>query len=58
MAKTVFYSWQSDCQKSTNRTFIEEALKKAIKEVSTGIEILKAVREDVLVFDKDTKDVP
>lgn len=58
MANTVFYSWQSDCPNSTNRTFIEEALKKAIKEISTGIEVLKAVREDLLEFDKDTQGVP
>lgn len=58
MANTVFYSWQSDCPNSTNRTFIEDALKKAIKEVSADIEVLKAVREDLLVFDKDTQEVP
>ena len=57
MAITVFYSWQSDCPNSTNRTFIEEALKKAIKEVSTDIEVLKAERDGPLELDKDTQGV-
>lgn len=58
MAKTVFYSWQSDCPNSTNRTFIEDALEKAIKEVSSDIEVLKAERDGPLELDKDTQGVP
>lgn len=58
MANTVFYSWQSDCPNSTNRSFIEDSLKEAIKKVSTDIEVQKAVRHDQLEFDKDTQEVP
>lgn len=57
MAITVFYSWQSDCPNSTNRTFIEDALKKAIKEVSADIEVLKAERDGPIELDKDTQGV-
>ncbi|WP_447963332.1 hypothetical protein [Nitrospira sp. Ecomares 2.1] len=58
MANTVFYSWQSDCPNDTNRTFIEDAIEKAIKEVSTDISIQIAERNRPLELDKDTKGVP
>lgn len=58
MAITVFYSWQNDCPNSTNRTFIEDALKKAIQEVSTNISIENAERNETLALDKDTQNVP
>jgi len=58
MAITLFYSWQSDCPNSTNRTFIEDALEKAIKEVSTNISIENAERNETLALDKDTQGVP
>ena len=58
MAITVFYSWQSDRPNSTNRTFIEEALKKAIKEVSEGISVQEAERDSPLELDKDTQGIP
>src|SRR5260370_17929679 len=49
----IFYSWQSDLPKKTNRGFIEQALKNAVK----------AIRDDDSVqiepvFDRDTKDIP
>jgi hypothetical protein len=50
MKKTIFYSWQSDLPNNTNRGFIEEALKKAIKHL---------VKEDVhleVAIDRDIKD--
>lgn len=34
MKKTIFYSWQSDSDSKTNRNFIEECIKKAIKELN------------------------
>lgn len=34
MKKTVFYSWQSDLPNSTNRSFIESALRAAASEIS------------------------
>lgn len=33
MKRTVFYSWQSDLPGSTNRNFIEETLKRALKSI-------------------------
>jgi hypothetical protein len=58
MAITVFYSWQSDCPKSINRTFIEDALDKSIKKVTTDISIQIAERDGPVELDKDTKGVP
>lgn len=54
---TVFYSWQSDSDKTTNRNLIERALKKAIEELEGDAEVESAVRDD-LVLDKDTQGVP
>src|SRR6266702_580043 len=51
--RIVFYSWQSDLDGKTTRSFIEEALKKAIKVLQKDDTL------DVgLVIDRDTKDVP
>jgi hypothetical protein len=51
--RIIFYSWQSDLPNKTNRGFIEQALKNAVK----------AIRDDGSVqiepvFDRDTKDIP
>ena len=35
VTRTVFYAWQSDCPSGTNRGFIREALKRAVKRDST-----------------------
>lgn len=43
----IFYSWQSDLGNSTNRSFIEDALEKAIKEINNELNL-------PLVLDKDT----
>jgi hypothetical protein len=52
MELKIFYSWQSDLPNSTNRGFIEAALKKVAKEIH---------QDDSLqvkpVIDRDTKDV-
>jgi hypothetical protein len=53
MNRCVFYSLQSDSPNSINRTFIENAIKEAIKSINEEVDFQEAVR-----FDKDTKDVP
>jgi hypothetical protein len=60
MSQTIFYSWQSDLSHKTNRSFIEEALKKAIREISRDTDLENADRpetETQLELDKDTKGV-
>jgi hypothetical protein len=49
--RSIFYSWQTDSSHRFNRYFIEDCLKRAIKQVN---------REDLsdLVIDRDTKNVP
>ena len=49
----VFYSWQSDLPNSTNRSFIETALQKAIKSICNDDSI-----EVDPVIDRDTVNVP
>mgnify|MGYP001584062038 FL=1 len=52
MKKIVFYSWQSDLPNTSNRGFIEKALKKAVKEIADDESI------DVEpVIDRDTAGV-
>jgi hypothetical protein len=50
--QTVFYSWQSDLPNRTNRTFIQEALQKAIDG------ILETELEVDLILDRDTANTP
>lgn len=57
MATTIFYSWQSDHPSKEGRNFIEKALEKAIENLSSGIELQEAVREQI-ELDRDTKNVP
>jgi len=59
MAKrlTVFYSWQSDSPASLNRTFIEKALREALKQLNTDATVENALRGTTLTLDKDTQDV-
>ena len=49
----IFYSWQSDLPNKTNRGFIEQALKNAVKAIRNDNSI-----QIEPVFDRDTKDVP
>jgi hypothetical protein len=64
MAFTVFYSWQSDSPKKTNRNFIEKALEKAIKNINAANIVDPAKRADAddpdqqFAVDKDTQGVP
>lgn len=48
----IFYSWQSDLLNKTNRSFIEEALEKAVKKLKADKEI-----EVEPVIDRDTQGV-
>jgi hypothetical protein len=60
MSQTIFYSWQSDLPNKTNRSFIQEALEKAIREISRDTDLENADRpetETQLELDKDTKGV-
>jgi len=50
--KTVFYSWQSDLPNGTNRSFIENCLAKAIKELRVSQPQLDPC------LDRDTANVP
>jgi hypothetical protein len=58
MAIKIFYSWQSDTAANSNRNFIEDALKKAIKSLDTDVELQEAIRDETIELDKDTKGVP
>src|SRR5512138_1243303 len=48
MAKTVFYSWQSDLPHRTNRDFIQRALEEAVT-------ALNANGDETIVVDRDTQ---
>jgi hypothetical protein len=52
ISHTVFYSWQSDLPNRTNRTFIQDALEKAIDG------LLEIELQVDLILDRDTKDTP
>lgn len=60
----VFYSWQSEAYPKVCRNFIEECLKRAIKELNRDLKLDEAYREGQgvteaqFVFDKDTRGVP
>lgn len=58
MEYTVFYSWQSDLPNSTNRSFIERAIKDALDEIGKKYSLQEADRKESLGLDKDTKGVP
>ena len=55
MAFTIFYSWQSDISKKSNRNFIEDSLKNAIKRIGREITVQEALRNEEIELDKDTK---
>ena len=52
MELRIFYSWQSDRPNATNRTFIQDALEKAVKSIRKDDSITVEP-----VIDRDTKDV-
>ena len=49
MKVSIFYSWQSDLPSKTNRSFIEDAIKKALKSINIDNRIVACI-------DRDTKD--
>jgi len=51
----IFYSWQSDLENKHNRSFIKDALEKAIQELNIALDINDAERS--LELDHDTKGV-
>lgn len=53
MSCTVFYSWQSDLPNSTNRSFIENALREAVRAIHDD----ESIRVEP-VLDRDTTGVP
>ena len=53
MSETIFYSWQSDLPNATNRSFIQLALERAVKELQTDTSLLIEP-----VVDRDTFGVP
>src|SRR5271154_6803202 len=55
---TVFYSWQSDAPSDLNRSFIEEALKEALKRLHSEATLVPALRGVIVELDKDTEGVP
>lgn len=57
----VFYSWQSDLPAKTGRTFIQDALKRAIRQLNRNMIVEESAREDKcfqhVILDHDTKGV-
>lgn len=53
MARTVFYSWQSDTDENTNHYFIRDAIKDALAEINKALP-----EEQRFRIDHDTRDVP
>lgn len=53
MAETIFYSWQSDRAGRVCRSFVEEALKRAIKDLCRTFDVEEDPR-----LDKDTQGLP
>ena len=49
MKVSIFYSWQSDLPTKTNRNFIEDAIKKALKTINKDNRLVACI-------DRDTKD--
>ncbi|MEQ8456659.1 MAG: hypothetical protein RLO52_42785 [Sandaracinaceae bacterium] len=52
---TIFYSWQTDAPNNVNRSFIEQALERAVRELNA--EIVEAERDEVELT-QDTQGVP
>jgi hypothetical protein len=57
VARTVFFSWQSDRPPREGRNLVEKALGTAVARIAGDLDLEEAVR-DGLTVDKDTKDVP
>jgi hypothetical protein len=53
MPETIFYAWQSDSPNNTNRTFIRNAIERAIEFINAELGV-----EDAIRADQDTEGVP
>ena len=58
MPDKIFYSWQSDLPNPTNRGFIEDALKKAIRNLGQAENEIFAPNRMDIELDKDTQGIP
>lgn len=58
MARTVFYSWQSDLPNSTNRGLIRGALDQALKALTAEVVEPERDEQRELLVDQDTQGVP
>lgn len=57
MARSIFFSWQSDTLELTGKKFLEDILQEICSQISSDTALVEAVREQI-ILDKDTKDVP
>jgi hypothetical protein len=58
MAHTIFFSWQSDTPNPCGRSFIEAALKDALKDLTADSTLEPAIRDEGLTIDRDRRGVP
>jgi hypothetical protein len=58
VAFIIFYSWQSDISPKINRNFIEDTIEQTIKRLGKDFTVQKAIRDNEIRIDKDTKGVP
>ena len=57
MAHTIFFSWQSDTPNECGRSFIEGALKDALKSLAADAALEPAIRDEGLAIERDTRGV-
>ena len=57
MAKSIFFSWQSDTPSSNGRGFLRKAIEKACEELAADTDVSEAVRDEGLEVDSDTQGV-
>ena len=58
MPLTIFYSWQTDTPARLNRSFIEDALKRALRQINASADVVNSERREELKLDKDTMGLP
>lgn len=56
MARTIFYSWESDLPSQTNRDLIRDALNLAVQDLNASL--VEAQREGDVQLDQDTQGLP
>src|SRR6266851_5266471 len=55
MPRTLFFSWQADTPPSIGLEFIEQTLEIALSAVTEDAQIEKAIRDEGMIVDRDTK---